>query len=128
MGVHRHNQPKLGRMIRTLFAAVVLLHAVVPTMSPAEAATADADQSQHAGHDMSGMSGMSDMSDMPEHPATDCCDSGPMDCPCGCVVSQPGAAHFVATIRAHAGAPEVAVISISRHPFNPVTSPFRPPA
>jgi hypothetical protein len=92
------------------------------SMAPANAAPADAGQAQHAGHDMSGMA------DMPQHPASDCCDERSMDCPCGCIVSQPGVAHLVATGQAHAGALESTVVASSHHPSNPATSPFRPPA
>jgi hypothetical protein len=109
-------------MIRALLAAILLLNAGAPSAAAADTAPVDAGQSQHAGHDMP-MDG-----DPSGHPATDCCNDGSMDCPCGCLVPQPGAPHFVTTIRTRDVAAEPAVVVILRHPAEPVTSPFRPPA
>jgi hypothetical protein len=115
-------------MIRALLAAVLLLNGAMPAMPVANATPADAGQSQHAGHDMSNMSDMSMDDDPAGQPATDCCDDGSMDCQCGCFVHQPGAPHFVATIRAREGVPVRSVAAISSHISNPIATPFRPPA
>jgi len=128
IAVHRHIQGTSGRMIRALLAAVLLLNAGTPAMPAANATPAAAGQSHHAGHDMSDMPDMVMDVDSAGQPATDCCDDGSMNCPCGCVVSQPGAPHFIATIRAHEAAPESAIVLISRRASSPIASPFRPPA
>jgi hypothetical protein len=115
-------------MIRALLAAILLMNAATPAMPTANAAPADAGPSQHAGHDMANMSDMS-MDDVPAgQPASDCCDDGSLDCQCGCFVQQPGAMQFVPATRSNCGAPEPAVVVVSRYISYPFNTPFRPPA
>lgn len=114
-----------GRVIRALFATALLLNGGAPAMPVANGTPIDATQSQHHGH---GMTDVELDGEPAGQPPTDCCDDGSMDCQCGCIVSQPGASHLVEAIRAGDGAPEPAVAVVSRHPSNPITTPFRPPA
>ncbi len=114
-----------GRMMRALLVTALVLNSAAPWVPIAGAAPIDTAQSQHHGHDMPDMA----MDDAPGgQPATDCCDDGSMDCRCGCIVSQPGAPHFITLILTGGGAPEPAVVVSSRHIPKRITTPFRPPA
>lgn len=115
------------RTIHVLVALTLLFNgAAAPSAMVADAAPADAAQSQHLGHE--GMADMA-MGDNPaSQPTTDCCENGNMNCHCGCIGQQPGVLRAVVSARAHAAAPAPAALAISRHTSNSFTTPFRPPA